>query len=187
MVDEGVDAAAAVAADSAKGDAPPVPLDISKEATGAAALEAVSPVDSVAAQVAQRKQGAALPPDKASRKLHKKHFKKAEKLRKKGRNEAAVGEYTQAMAHRPGHVPTLLGLGNAYFDLGRPADARGVLAQAVKAAPKNGKAWLVYGMVLQEEGEKPAAMKAYRQFLELKPEDKYAPEVESILRRLETE
>ena len=181
-----LEAGAATGAQAAD-DAPPVPVDIAKEATGAAALVQMSAVDSVAAQVASRKQGVALPPDKASRKLHKKHFKRAEKLRKKGKNEAAVAEYTQAMAHRPGHVPTLLGLGNAYFDLGQSADARGVLAQAVKADPSNGKAWLVFGMVLQEEGEKPGSIKAYRQFLELRPEDKYAPEVQSILKRLETE
>jgi tetratricopeptide (TPR) repeat protein len=168
-------------------DAPPVPVDIAKEATGAAVLDDLPPADSVAAQLASRKQGAALPPDKASRKLHAKHFKRAEKLRKRGKLDAAVEEYTQAMAHRPGHVPTLVGLGNAYFDLGRAGDARRVLAQAIKASPKNGQAWLVYGMVLQEEGETNAAIKAYRRFLEFEPEDKYAGEVGSILQTLETE
>ena len=147
----------------------------------------MAPADSVAAQVAGKRQRAALPPDRASQKLHAKHFKRGKKLRDKGKLKQAVEELAKAMAHHPNHVPTLLALGNTYFDLGNTAEARGVLAQAIKADPKNGKAWLVFAIVLQEENEKGAAIKAYRRFLELEPEDDHAGEVQAIIERLETQ
>ena len=108
-------------------------------------------------------------------------FKKGESLRNKGRLGDAVKAYKQALAIKPGHVASLLGLGNAYFDLGRSGDAVGVLKKAVTAGPKNAEAHLVLGMVYQEQNKAGAAAKAYKKFLKLAPRHPHAGEVQVVL------
>lgn len=111
-------------------------------------------------------------------------FKQAEKLRKRGKLPEAVEAYVEALALQPGHVPSLLGLGNAYFDIGRPAEALKVLKQAVKAAPDRPEAHLALGMVYQEQNRNDEAARAYRRFLEIAPKHKHAAEVRVVLERL---
>ena len=92
--------------------------------------------------------------------------------------------YVEALAIKPRHVSSLLGLGNAYFDMGRASDALKVLKQAVKASPNRPEAHLALGMVYQEQDRNDDAARAYKRFLEIAPKHKHAAEVRVVLERL---
>jgi Tfp pilus assembly protein PilF len=80
------------------------------------------------------------------------------------------------------------GLGNAYLKAGEPAAAAEHLARAVEHDPDYTAAWKLLGKALAESNQRPAAMDAYRQGIEVaeqRGDVQAGKEMRVFLRRLE--
>jgi tetratricopeptide (TPR) repeat protein len=95
----------------------------------------------------------------------------ADQLRKAGRLEEAADAYQRASDADRGNVDLLNELGNTYFALKRYADAARVFEQTTARDPSYALGWYNQAHALRKADKKDDAVKAYRQYIRLRPED----------------
>ncbi|MCG8457032.1 MAG: tetratricopeptide repeat protein, partial [Holophagales bacterium] len=97
-----------------------------------------------------------------------------------GELEAALDGFQKLLSldtARPGLVDaevrglSLTNLGLVYLDQDLPAEAVGVLEQAVVSTPESGAAWSNLGVAKRREGDRQGAIAAFRRASDLDPED----------------
>jgi cytochrome c-type biogenesis protein CcmH/NrfG len=94
----------------------------------------------------------------------------------------AVSEYRRSLATRPS-APAFVGLARALYDSNpqNAAEAVRALDGAVRVDPRYAQAYLLYGVIHQDEGRKAQARAAYEKFLQLQPTGPQAADVRQIL------
>jgi len=89
----------------------------------------------------------------------------AEELRRHGRHEEAMAQYTQALSGLYEHDPNLmLGFAQAQFDKGDASGARATLDELIRHNPdfRSPAGHLLYARSLEAEGNVPKALEEYR-------------------------
>lgn len=81
----------------------------------------------------------------------------------------AISAYKKALDLDPHHVPSLINLGNVYYELGRFDEARDVYTRATIADCDNPRTHFNLGNACDETGDLLGAMRAYRCALSLWP------------------
>ena len=76
-------------------------------------------------------------------------------------------------------------LAHALFNRNRRREALGAAERAVKLNPKWADAYVIIGGVRQDSGDTSEAKRAYQRYLELEPHGRYAPDLRSIVGKLE--
>jgi tetratricopeptide (TPR) repeat protein len=84
---------------------------------------------------------------------------------------AASAELEQKVAASAGDWQSRLALARAYADAGRRADAIAQLEAATKLKPGESSVPLTWGLVLLEEGKKPAALEKLKHARDLDPDN----------------
>jgi tetratricopeptide (TPR) repeat protein len=94
----------------------------------------------------------------------------------------AAAEYRRSLAARPG-APAFVGLARALYDSNpqNAGEALRALDGAIRLDPRYAQAWLLYGVIHQDEGRKAQARAAYEKFLQLQPNGPQAADVRQIL------
>ena len=94
----------------------------------------------------------------------------------RGMDHVRAGEYRQALdclcaavKAEPGNGEWRSELGNVYINLGRWTDAQAHLLVAIRVAPSFASGWYNLGTAYFKDGQRAAAMKCYRRFLEIEP------------------
>jgi two-component SAPR family response regulator len=82
-------------------------------------------------------------------------------------------EYGLATETDSADVELILGMGRAYLLAHRPADAAVQFQRAVQLEPLYAEPYLRLASALEVKGDKPAAAKAYVQFLQRLSQDDY--------------
>ena len=82
----------------------------------------------------------------------------------------------------PSNAETMLNLGNDYWYLGNPEQAKLAYARAVSAAPDFAEAWFSLALMRQETGDNAGATQAYTRAAKLNSQ--YAAAVDERLRSL---
>ena len=111
-------------------------------------------------------------------------MKSADAAGRRGDFTKAVKEYKSALGIKPNSVAANLGLGNAYYELDKNQDALTHLEKAKSLAPRDAQVYVLLGAVYQSAGRKNDAVDAYKRYLELAPNGKFAKEVDGILKGL---
>jgi len=96
----------------------------------------------------------------------------------------AAADYRRSLAARPG-APAFVGLARALYD-SNPANAGEALRAldgAVRLDARHAQAYLLYGVIHQDEGRKAQARAAYERFLQLQPNGPQAADVRQVLAR----
>ena len=88
-----------------------------------------------------------------------------------GDEGAATADFRAALKAKPGSAPILTGLGHALLVAGEYEDAIKTLRQAVKAAPKSGRAYCFLGIALREETDGNKGAKEIAKGQKLAPAD----------------
>ena len=96
----------------------------------------------------------------------------------------AVSRLERARASRPNDPAVLRSLGIAYYKVGRYADARTQLAQAVRLDPHDGTAALYLGLTAEQQKDIPAAKVAYQAYIRYGRTSKIRKELEARLAAL---
>ncbi len=87
----------------------------------------------------------------------------------RGDFDAAVEDYARALALRPDDFPTLIRLGNALLELGRPENAEGHFTRARALEPEAAVTFFGLGRVAAATGDLEAAVTSFEKALELQP------------------
>jgi predicted CXXCH cytochrome family protein len=98
------------------------------------------------------------------------YFELAEALRAQHQSEKAVAAYQEALHRDPEYLAALVGLGTAYDELGRRAQAADVLRRAARAAPSDARTWNSLGALEFRLGRASQAHAAYEKAVALDPE-----------------
>ncbi|MHB1555917.1 MAG: O-linked N-acetylglucosamine transferase, SPINDLY family protein, partial [Isosphaeraceae bacterium] len=93
-----------------------------------------------------------------------------EHLRDLGQLDEAAACYREAVQRHPDHVEAINNLGNALFELDRPAEAEGYLRRALLLRPDYARAASNLGRVLCELGRAGEAVSWYRRAIGLRPD-----------------
>lgn len=109
----------------------------------------------------------------------------AERLYKTGRNDAAAKVVRDIIKRAPNHARAHLLQADLLIQTGDLSGALLAAERATQLNPKLGDAFLTKGVVLQEYGRYDEALSAYRRFLELDPDNLYAPSIRRQVKRLE--
>ncbi len=103
-------------------------------------------------------------------------------LREKGRDAAALVEYTKAIPKDESMGPLLANrLAQSHIALGRPEQAKRILEESLLSYPEFALSHKTLGAVLRERGDARGALRAYTAAVELNPFD---PEVQRALAEL---
>jgi Flp pilus assembly protein TadD len=108
-------------------------------------------------------------------------MKAAEAHSRGGRFAKAVKEYKLAQQLQPTSLAVHLGLGNAYYELDQVDLALQHLEKARALAPREPQSYVLLGAVYQTGGRRDDAIAAYKRYLELAPNGKFARDVRGIL------
>jgi hypothetical protein len=98
----------------------------------------------------------------------------AEAYRKAGLLEDAIETAREGLQVHPNYLGGRVALGRAYFEKRMYGEAREEMQRVVKAAPDNLMAHKILGQISWEQGDAPAAEKAFRMVLVLDPRDNEA-------------
>lgn len=96
----------------------------------------------------------------------------------------AIDKFNAAVKLAPTSQDALMGLARSKYESGKDADALKTAHKVIQLNPKNARAHLMIGTILQGMGKKEAAIEAYEHFLKLAPKGQFSKEVTSILRDL---
>ncbi len=102
-------------------------------------------------------------------------------LHGKGDYQTAASRFEKAIGLRPASEEALLGFANSLLELDRGTEALKAAEKVARLNPKNARAHLIIGTVRQDSGDRDAAVAAYRKYLELAPDDRYAEQVRWIV------
>jgi tetratricopeptide (TPR) repeat protein len=89
-----------------------------------------------------------------------------------------------AVASNPGSADALTMLARTELNRGRLARAGEMATKAVAIDPRQADAYVIIGGVRQEAGQNREAKAAYRRYLQLAPQGRYADELRSIINSL---
>ena len=89
-----------------------------------------------------------------------------------------------AVQSNPRSPEALTLLAHTELNRGRLAEANLLATKAVALDPKRADAYVIIGGARQDSGQTREARAAYRRYLELAPEGRYADELRSILNNL---
>jgi Flp pilus assembly protein TadD len=94
----------------------------------------------------------------------------------------SVAEYRRALGARPS-AQAFVGLARSLYDANprNAGEALRALDSAVKLDPRHAQAYLLQGVIHQDEGRKAQARQAYERFLQLQPTGPQAADVRQIL------
>jgi predicted Zn-dependent protease len=93
----------------------------------------------------------------------------AEALLAAGKADAAVEQYREIVSRDESAITPRLLLGYVLMAQNRNEEAAGVLAQASRKDPKNGKALFLFAQSLERQGKHAEAIAGYRQVLAVEP------------------
>jgi tetratricopeptide (TPR) repeat protein len=96
-------------------------------------------------------------------------FRKGVEAQALGRTQAALEAYREAVEADPTNVRTAAQAARAAAGVGDPRAARELVDRALQANPRSGVAQEALGFVLEAEGNKKEAKKAFERALELDP------------------
>jgi Tfp pilus assembly protein PilF len=101
-----------------------------------------------------------------------------------GRHNDAIAAFRQALALDVHHAGAKVGLAQQYLAINAPDQARGLLAEVVAAHPQLPEAHYTLGQVLELQGDRTGAVKAYNEFVRVAP-PRLSTHVELVRRRIE--
>ena len=104
-----------------------------------------------------------------------------------GRYEEALTRFETLLAREPDRLDALVGVGLARFKLGAFDEAIDALGRAVAQAPGSGTARLYLGLSHLRRGADGPAEEHLAAFLELKPNERIARQVDRALRLMRSE
>jgi len=105
-------------------------------------------------------------------------------LRERGRSADAIAAFNRALSLEPHHTGARVGLAQQYLVIGSLAQARQLLEDVLRDNPGSPEANYALGQVLERQGDKAGAVRAYRTFVQFAP-PAFAAYVEAV--RLRTE
>jgi spermidine synthase len=88
----------------------------------------------------------------------------------KGLPAEAMREFDRALAHDPGHAPTLIERGRLFLSTKAPGEAQAAFAQALRHRPNDPELHYLLGAAQQATSGAGSALAAYRRAVELAPE-----------------
>jgi len=106
-------------------------------------------------------------------------------LRERGRSADATAAFQHALSIDPRHAGARVGLAQQYLVIGSLAQARQLLDDVLRDNPASPEASYALGQVLERQGDRPGAIRAYTTFMQVAP-PALAPYVEGVRRRVET-
>lgn len=101
-----------------------------------------------------------------------------------GAPDQAIEGFRGVLATDPGNTKARLGLAQALYESNRTTEARGEVRRLLDAEPAHGRALLLMGSIVQEQGPVSEAKSYYKLYLKHYPNGTSAPEVRAILDRL---
>ena len=90
-------------------------------------------------------------------------------LREQGHGSDAVAAYQHALTIDPGHQGARIGLAQQYLAMGLGAQAREILEDVLRVNPMAAEAQYALGQVLELQGDRAGAIRAYTAFMRLAP------------------
>jgi tetratricopeptide (TPR) repeat protein len=99
-----------------------------------------------------------------------------------GEHEAAITEYTRALAVNPIYFNAFLNRGTSYHELGRADEALADSDRAIEADPQNARGYHMRGYMRYTNGDYAAARSDYDRSIELDPTDAYVYIDRGVLR-----
>ena len=106
-------------------------------------------------------------------------------LREQGKNNDAIAAFRQALSIDPQHPAAKVGLAQQFLAINALADARRLLEEVVAAHPMLPEAEYSLGQVLELQGDRAGAIRAYGAFVSSAPA-RLASHVELVRRRIES-
>jgi len=103
------------------------------------------------------------------------------------RTDKAIELIDKILTVAPDHAPTLVLRAEILVNQGKLEDALAAASRAKLAAPDLPEVFSTLGALLEADGDKAAAVEAYRRYLELDPAGKQSSAVKNSLTRLERE
>jgi CheY-like chemotaxis protein len=118
---------------------------------------------------------------KQARPTVKMFINKGRQLTRQGQWHEALDELKNALALEPGNALVHKYLGEAYFNIEDNALALKHLQRALKLKPELGPAWVILGNVHQALHQIEDAKEAYKRYLVILPDGRYAADIKLIL------
>jgi Tfp pilus assembly protein PilF len=106
-------------------------------------------------------------------------------LREQGKSSDAVSAFRHALTLDPNHQGARIGLAQQYLAINALAQAKDVLDEVLAVNPMLPEAQYTLGQVLELQGDRDGAVRAYSAFIRVAPA-RLANHVELVRRRLET-
>jgi Tfp pilus assembly protein PilF len=106
-------------------------------------------------------------------------------LREQGRSDDAISAFRHALRVDPGHEGAHVGLAQQYLAIGALAQARSLLDQVVADHPTHAEAHYTLGQVLERQGDRAAAVRAYTTFVNVAP-PRLSAHADRVRQHLET-
>ncbi len=103
------------------------------------------------------------------------------------RADQAAALIDEILEIAPTHAATLLLRAEVLAEQGELEDALAAAKRATMTDPDLARAFSALGGLYEATGDKPAALKAYKHFLELEPHGHYSGAIRGQIRRLERE
>jgi len=103
------------------------------------------------------------------------------KFHEKRKYREAVDRFERALALAPGNETVLLAYAQSLLEGNRPDDALRAARKVVEANTESARGWLLVGSIEQDRGGRDAAAIAYRNYLRIAPQDKYADDVRRVM------
>ena len=105
-------------------------------------------------------------------------------LRESGQSSDAVAAFQHALSIEPTHQGARVSLAQQYLSINMLAQARVLLEEVVAVNPAVPEAQYALGQVLELQGDKPGALRAYNAFIRVAPA-RFAAHVERVRRRVD--
>lgn len=103
------------------------------------------------------------------------------------RLKALDAQLQRYLDEHPGDPSALLLRANVYLEQDRIDEAFVAADRCIALSPHTADCWLVVAVISEARGSIEPALEGYRQYLELAPEARYAPDARKAIRRLEGE
>ena len=105
-------------------------------------------------------------------------------LRERGQSADAIAAFQQALTIDPSHEATRISLAQQYVAIGALPKARELLEQIVAANPAASEAQYTLGQILEQQGDRAGAVRAYTAFVQSAPA-RLATHVAFVRRRID--
>lgn len=105
-------------------------------------------------------------------------------FRERGQSSDAIAAYQHALAIDPQHQSARVSLAQQYLAIGSLPKARELLEEVVAANPAVPEAQYALGQVLELQGDRAGALRAYAAFVRVAPA-RFAAHIESVRRRMD--